>query len=118
MGFRSGAYAKVWSSESISDVNTKCSISISRKDKRTGEYVEDFHGFVSFAGSATANKALRKLGDVDVKTKQNKDKGVTYYNFFCFSFDPVESGGAQASSSPASPAPLEDGDPDDGHLPF
>lgn len=38
MGFRSGAYAKVWDVSPVSDTATKLRVSISRKDKNTGEY--------------------------------------------------------------------------------
>lgn len=42
MGFRTGSYATIWSVESASDTRTKARISISRKNKQTGEYDTDF----------------------------------------------------------------------------
>lgn len=121
MGFRKDAYATVWSAERVSDVNTKCRISISRKDKETGAYVDDFGGFVNFLGSATANRALSlkakdriKLGDVDVRSKYDKEKHTTYYNFSVFSFEAENA--AKTESRPT----VDDGeaDPDDDCLPF
>ena len=94
MGFRNGAFATVWESESISDANTKARISVSRKNKETGEYETEFSGFVNFFGTAAASKAARlkekdriKLGEVDVTTKYVKEKNVTYTNYKVFSFE-------------------------------
>ena len=39
MGFRKGSYARVWEVQPVSDTNTKIRITISRKDKLTGEYI-------------------------------------------------------------------------------
>ena len=94
MGFRTGNWATVWSVEPQSDVATKVRLSISRKDKQTNEYNEDFSGFVMFYGSATAARAARlkerdriRLGDVDVRSRYVPDKKTTYYNFNVYSFD-------------------------------
>lgn len=57
MGFRTGSYATIWSVESASDTRTKARISISRKNKQTGEYDTDFSGFVDFIGTAAAKKS-------------------------------------------------------------
>ena len=88
MGFRTGSYATIWSVESASDTRTKARISISRKNKQTGEYDTDFSGFVDFIGTAAARKALTlkekdriRLGDVDVTNNYNKEKNITYTNF-------------------------------------
>ena len=85
MGFRTGSYATIWSVESASDTRTKARISISRKNKQTGEYDTDFSGFVDFIGTAAAKKALMlkekdriRLGDVDVTNNYSKEKGITY----------------------------------------
>ena len=83
MGFRKDSFAKVWSVEGVSDTNTKLRISISRKNRQTGEYEEDFAGFVSCIGSMAAKKALSlkegdriRLGDTDVTTWYNKEKKI------------------------------------------
>lgn len=94
MGFRTGAYATVWSVEAFSDTMTKGRISVSRKNKQTGEYETEFSGYVGFLGTVAAKKALSlkerakiKIGDCDVKTNYDKAKNITYYNFNIFSFD-------------------------------
>ena len=93
MGFRKDAWATVWGTEVKSDTNTVVRLSINRKDKNTEEYVQDFGGFVSFVGTATAKQAAKlkekdriKLGDVDVSNKYDKEKNVTYTNFKCYNF--------------------------------
>lgn len=94
MGFRTGAFCKIWSVEPVSSTMTKSRISISRKNKDTGAYDQDFGGYVAFVGTASAAKATRlkegdriKLGDVDVTNTYNKEKGITYTNFKVFSFE-------------------------------
>lgn len=130
MGFRNGAYATVWKVEPISDTMTKTQISISRKDKSTGNYETDFSGFAAFIGSATAKKASQlkerdriRLGDVDVTTKYDKDKQVTYTNYKVFSFevpDAVDNPSSRAdSSSDPSAINVDDGAAiEDALLPF
>lgn len=123
MGFRKDSYATVWEVSRISDTMTKGRISISRKDKNTGEYVQDFGGFVAFCGTACARKALAlkekdriKLGDVDVSNRYDKEKNTTYTNFNIFDFEMADgSGGAQQSR--AHERVVDDGEVDDG-LPF
>lgn len=85
MGFRTGAYAKVWEVTPMSDTSTKVRMSISRKNKQSGEYEQDFSGFVLAIGTAAAKKAASlkegnriKLGDVDVTTKYDKEKRECY----------------------------------------
>ena len=88
MGFRTGAYAKVWEVTPVTDTNTKVRLSVSRKNKQTGEYEEDFSGFVSCVGTANAKKALQlkagariKIGDCDVSNRYDRDKKVTYTTY-------------------------------------
>ena len=94
MGFRTGSYAKVWEVEQKSSTWTKGRISISRKNKNTGEYEQDFSGFVDFTGTASATKAagLRegdtiRLGDVDVVRVWDKERQKEYINYKIFSFE-------------------------------
>ena len=56
MGFRTGAWAKVWEVKPMSDTSTKIRMSVSRKNKQ-GEYEQDFSGFVLAIGTAAAHKA-------------------------------------------------------------
>ena len=88
MGFRTGAYAKVWEVTPMSDTSTKVRMSVSRKNKQTGEYEQDFSGFVLCIGTAAARKAMQlhegsriKIGDCDVTTKYDSQKKITYTNF-------------------------------------
>ena len=126
MGFRTGAYAKVWKVEPFSDTSVKLRISISRKNKQTGEYEQDFSGFVNAIGTAAAKKAAVlkegdtiKLGDVDVTTKYDKAKEVTYTNYKIFSFE-VDGGNTSAPKAASNePQPeVDGGEADDSRLPF
>lgn len=94
MGFRTGSYAKVWDVDPKSDTKTVVRLSISRKNRATGEYEQDFAGFVAFVGTACAKKAATlkpntsiKLGDVDVSTYYNKESKKEYTYFKCFDFE-------------------------------
>ena len=127
MGFRKDSYATIWSVETISDTLTKARISISHKNKQTGEYETDFSGFVGFIGTAAAKKAAClkerdriKLGDVDVTTNYNKEKDVTYTNYKVFSFEVQEklNNNRTETDSPLSENTVDDGEIDDSRLPF
>lgn len=127
MGFRKDAYAIVWSVEPQSDTRTRARISISRKNKQTGEYEQDFGGFVEFVGTAAAHKAASlkerdriKLGDVDVSNRYDKEKNVTYTNYKIFAFD-LESGagsGGGAGTRGSRPQEVDSGEVEDDDLPF
>lgn len=117
----------MWSVEPKSNTMTKVKLSISRKDKNTGEYVTDFSGFTIFSGTVAAGKAATlkekdriKLDDVDVSSKWDDEKKVMYYNFKVFSFDMADgSGGRENSAQPNSPqSQVDSGVLDDSRLPF
>ena len=128
MGFRTGSYATIWSVESASDTRTKARISISRKNKQTGEYDTDFSGFVDFIGTAAARKALTlkekdriRLVDVDVTNNYNKEKNITYTNFKIFSFETqaeINSGGGNSGFNTEPQRSVDSGEIDDSQLPF
>lgn len=133
MGFRTGAYATVWEVRGISDTMTRCRVSISKKNRTTGQYEQDFGGYITFIGSAAANKALKlkekdriKLGDVDVDNKYVKEKDITYTNFKVFSFDGPDEIDSQPRQQPADTQSaidafvdnVGDGDIDDEFLPY
>lgn len=124
MGFRPGAFAKVWEVTPVSDTTTKLRISVSRKNKQSGEYEQDFSGFVMCIGTAAAKKAALlksgariKLGDIDVSTRYDAEKKVTYTNYKVFSFDNENQDDEHV---PAEPQPaVDEGEPeDDRQLPF
>lgn len=122
MGFRNGAFAKIWEVTPMSDSSTKLRMSISRKNKQTGEYEQDFSGFVLAIGATAAKAAAAlkegdriKLGDVDVSTKYDKEKKVTYTNFKIFSFEVEEN--TRSAAIDATPA-VDDGEINDDRLPF
>lgn len=124
MGFRAGSYAKVWEVTPMSDTSTKLRISISRKNKQTNEYEQDFSGFVMAIGSAAAKKAAGlkegdriKLGDVDVSTKYDKEKKISYTNFKLFSFEQEESNNSGGGFN-TDPQPTVDEGEFDDRLPF
>lgn len=99
MGFRNNSYAKVWDITPETETRTKLRISISRKNRQTGEYEDDFSGFVKCVGAKSAGDAAKlnpgdriKIGDCDVNSKYIPEKKVTYYNFIIYSFEPMEDG--------------------------
>lgn len=105
MGFRVGSYATVWSVEPKTDTWTKINITVSRKNKDTGEYDTEFRGFVDCFGTAVAKKASSltsgdriKLGDVDVKTSYDKQKEILYTNFQLFNFELVSNESGETSA--------------------
>ena len=84
--------------------------------------------YVAFVGKENAAKAAKfhekdhiKLGDIDVTTKYDRDKKVTYTNFSCFSFETTNVSGSikQQSENPASEGENpNDGDVGGDGLPF
>lgn len=127
MGFRVGAFAKIWKIETVRDTVTKARVSISKKNKTTGEYESDFDGFITFLGSAAASKAAKlrdgdriKLGDVDVTRKYDKEKQKEYINFNVFSFEMADSKSSNANNAPT-PTPqkeVDDGEVNSDSFPF
>lgn len=127
MGFRKDSYATVWSVEPLSDTRTQARISISRKNKQTGEYETDFSGYVTFIGTAAAKKSAClkekdriKLGDVDVTRRFNKDKNITYHNYKIFNFETQEEFETASSQkeNPEPKTPVDEGEIDDSRLPY
>ena len=127
MGFRSGAFCSVWSVEPGQGNFTKVRLSISRKNKDTGVYEDEFSGFVTFIGEAHA-KAGRlkerdriKLGDIDVTRRYDKEKNREYYNFKVFSFEMADAPGQQnggASAQAVDSNPLDATPVEVDNLPF
>ena len=123
MGFRKDAWATCWSIEPKSDTMTQVRLSTSRKDKATGEYVQDFSGFVAFIGTVAAKQAANlkekdriQLGDVEVTTKYVKEKEQTNKNFNCYSLTKQEE--SQSSTDQSELKTSIDEGIDDDRLPF
>ena len=124
MGFRQNAYCKIWEVTQMSDTATKLRISISKKNKQTNEYEQDFSGFVMCIGTAAAGKAAAlkngsriKLGECDVTTKYDAEKKTSYTNFKVFSFDEVGEDSA-SSNNTESKKTVDDGEPEGSKLPW
>lgn len=123
MGFRSGAFASVWSVEPGKGNFTKVRLSISRKNK-DGQYEQDFAGYCTFISQAHA-KAARlkekdriKLGDVDVSNSYDKDKQKEYVNFKVFDFEMADAAGStKPAGGQVAGNPIE-GENDEGEPPF
>ena len=128
MGFRTGAFCKVWEVTPVSDTNVKVRISTSKKNKQTNEYEQDFSGFANIVGSVPAKNAASlkagdriKLGDVDVTTRYVAEKKTTYTNYRIFSFETIDgpNAGSAHHEDHTDPQPTVDsGEVDDSRLPF
>jgi len=125
MGFRKDAYATVWEVTPVSETMTNVRLSTSKKNRQTDQYETDFSGFVAFVGAAAAKNAAHlaekdriKLGDVDVTTKYDKEKKITYTNFTAFNFEQQNSGGnTSVDMNDVAEAKVED-IISDGAIPF
>ena len=121
MGFRTRAYATVWETKKGNGNYTDARISISKKDKRTDQYVTDFSGFVRLVGAAhqsAGNLKERdriKIGDCEVTNSYNKEKNTTYTNYAIFNYEDASGNGSNQNSANdfATMAP-----PDEDDLPF
>lgn len=132
MGFQSDARATIWGTpESISPRLTKLKLSIGHKDKNTQEYKISFSGYVDFCGSAIASKALSlkerdriTLKRVDVTNKYDKEKKITYTNFWCYDFEPYvynpdgNDGGFTQNSVEKKVESVDSGELDEMQVPF
>lgn len=113
MGFRTGAFAKVWEIREVSPAITRVKMSVPRRNKDTGAFETDFSGYVSMIGSARAkaDKLRRgdriRLGDVDVSTYYDRENNKDYTNFKCFSFEFAENYTSPYSYDRASDSPPE-----------
>ena len=100
MGFKTGAYVKIWKVEDKGNYSV-VELSSSKKNKQTNEYETDFSSkFVRFIGKAHTDiknigeVSKIKLGDVEVTNSYNKETKVAYTNFLVFSFE-AEGGGTK-----------------------
>ena len=96
MGFRQGAYAKVWEVKpNSSGKSTSVRMSVSKKNGE-GQYEEEFSGYAAFIGTAHTQAAKLKagdrikLGDVDVSSSYNREKRERGFYFKVFSYEPAD----------------------------
>ena len=126
-GFRSGAFCTIWSTEPGKGNFTNVRLSISRKNKETDQYEDEFSGFCMFIGEARAKaehlkeRDRIKLGDVDVTRRYDKEKQKEYYTFKVFSFEMADGNGSQSNHSASqqvSSNPVDSNPVDTDELPF
>lgn len=123
MGFRVGTYATVWSVEPGRGNFTKVRLSISRKNRESGEYEQDFSGYCMFIGTAHAKASNLherdriKLGDVDVSNTYDAQARKEYVNYKVFDFETADSTGVPAARSTPDSNPVQ-GDTDEEAMPF
>ena len=130
MGFRSGAYAKVWSIRPISDTMASINISTSKKNKQTEKLEKDFSGFATCIGTAAVKKAMALkegdtiiIGDCEVSMTYGEDNKPTYTNYKVYSFEVADNkskqGGAPSANSHKKADEGIDHNPvEESHLPF
>lgn len=109
MGFKNGAYAKVWEVKDGNGNYKDARMSISKKNKGTGEYETEWSGFVRLIGEAKTkaeNMTLDRIKIVscDVTNWYSKEKGVTYTNYAIFDLED-----ASWDDSPQTETKKEDG---------
>lgn len=96
MGFRQGAYAKVWNIEDKGNYSVG-QVSISRKNKETNAYETEFQdGFVRFVGTAhneikglqiPENGLSIKISSCDCTNHYDKEKNKVYENHVIFGLE-------------------------------
>lgn len=130
MGFKPNAWATVWSVDpSPKGSSTKVRLSTSKKNK-DGKYEQDFSGFCLFIGDAhtgaakLAEKDRIKIGDCEVTTLYDKEKGKEYVNYKVYNFE-TSDGSKNVSAitgkntkKPAFEDVIEEGESNEDNLPF
>lgn len=99
--FSVGSYAKIWEIKHRKEKYTEARISTSRKNRDTGDYEQDFGGFVRFVGKA--HEAMNDLSEKDsfkiircgVENHYDKEKKVSYNNFVIFEIETDDSAPAK-----------------------
>ena len=88
-----GTLATFWKVQRVADNGKTCDvqISVSKKNKQSGEYETDFSGFVKFCGENLVKfaQSLQEKDKIDIDSfeltnKYDKEKKVTYYNVSVF----------------------------------
>lgn len=110
MGFRQGAYAKVWRVEDKGNYSV-AQVSISRKKKDSDQYETEFqHNFVRLVGTAhDMGKDIQevqggtsiKITSCDVTNKYDKEARKEYTNFVIFGFEFLDNNGGGNAAAPS-----------------
>lgn len=101
MGFRNGAYATIWKVKDGKGNYKEVQLSVSRKNKNTGEYQTEFNAWVRFVGMANERaeqleeKSRIKIEACDVTNSYDREKKITYTNYTIFDFEVVGDRNAQ-----------------------
>lgn len=144
MGFRQSAFARIWTVNDEGKYST-ANISVSKKNKETGNYVVEFNdGYVRLVGAA--HEAAKQLGlptreqfdpqshkgvsikilSCDVTNNYDKNTKKLYTNCAIFEFELPDgngnTGNNQSAAKSAAPAANKQANPpvaeDDDELPF
>ena len=127
MGFKNGAYMKVWKVEPHESF-TKLNVSSSKKIRGTDppEYDTDYSGFVSLVGKAHTKVEANGLSegdrihivDCEVTTKYDSAKDVKYTNFTIWDWEPADAASKAPDAVQESPKVSVNEDEDEDDLPF
>lgn len=114
MGFRSNAYATVFSVAKGNGNFHEVNLATSKKGK-DGNYATDFRGFARFIGNASTKIAQYsgenskengnhpvtriKLGEVEVTNNYNAETKTTYVNYLVYSFEFADEAGNNGNKS-------------------
>ena len=112
MGFRQGAFAKIWELNDKGNYH-EARATISKKNKETDKYDQEWSSFVRLVGKAhNQAKTLDisknvKIGSCDVTNKYVKEKNETYTNYVIFEFENADSNTGESTN--ANNKPKSDG---------
>lgn len=97
MGLRTNCFAKVWKVENKGNWS-RCQISVSAKNKKTGQYETNFSANVNFVGKAHSNAPQEgqriKITDFEVTNVYVKADGTKSYepHYTVFDFELLDGG--------------------------
>lgn len=124
-GFSNGSYAKVWEVKPVDGKDQiDLRISVSSKNKATGEYKTDFSGFVRCYSNAAQEAKRLKQGDrvklisTNVTSTYNKEKNETKYYFSLFALEPANQNNSFAPSASSTQEAEGDSTNVDSNYPF
>ena len=131
MGFRNGAYARVWEVQAKTPNVTAVRISISKKPRGSDTYVQVFAEYCAVLGATPAKAALAlkkgdriKLLETDVEETYIKETQKKYINWNIYAFEKVTDSAEPVAAPTPAPvgalnAELDDfTGPEDEGLPF